>query len=642
MDKRLIKNIFIKSGKNRIIILTVIVATIAAGIGLYFVLQKSNVSKIVSFEECVKAGYQILETAPRQCKTPDGKTFTEEKSLKCGDGICGFIERQKGICPQDCGQTQGCVEDWQCADWPSCQNGKQTRTCTDLNNCGTTINKPIEDKVCGEECQENWQCTSWSNCENGKQARTCVDSNNCGTTKNKPNENQSCEEAKSPKEINEDSPFATNDFGIPSGVAKAEKITTKEQMIRAIEQGKVPFLEDIGIKWARQHPNDFGTFGWSGIDSNHDGQGLDFSLTDALVKISQDHNIQILAGLSPLPFDTEWQTADTYVPQNKAAYSSYVKQTVERYDGDGKDDMPGLKRPIKYWQLENEPDLHNKFRKQRGNANFSSPEEYFEVLKLTYEAVKQADAESKVMLNVVGYGQNMGDTSVSYVQQLNKLGAGNYYNIFSYHIYPTTYETSILTEMLQKFKQLIGNKPIWITESGINGKLGTKEKEQAAWVVKHYVSNIAGGVKKIVWLTFKDMSPNVPETTVAKYAGLATFDSSIKKLSYYTYKKMVEILEGSDWDNIQKIQESGGIYIYKFTKNGKSIWVAWNDNSASKQITISGISSNQVQITEAVPKYDSGKDVSSYSSAFNTETKTASGGKITVTIGDKPVFVEEN
>ncbi|OGI17822.1 MAG: hypothetical protein A3J63_03425 [Candidatus Moranbacteria bacterium RIFCSPHIGHO2_02_FULL_40_12b] len=104
---------------------------------------------------------------------------------------------------------------------------------------------------------------------------------------------------------------------------------------------------------------------------------------------------------------------------------------------------------------------------------------------------------------------------------------------------------------------------------------------------------------------------------------------------------MTEVLEGSDWDNIEKIQESGGVYIYKFNNNGKNIWVAWNDNSGSQIITISGISSTQVKITEAIPKYESGKEVTNYNTAFNTETKSVSAGKITITLSGKPVFIEE-
>ena len=28
---------------------------------------------------------------------------------------------------------------------------------------------------------------------------------------------------------------------------------------------------------------------------------------------------------------------------------------VERYDGDGVDDMPGLEIPVKHWEIDNEP-----------------------------------------------------------------------------------------------------------------------------------------------------------------------------------------------------------------------------------------------------------------------------------------------
>jgi hypothetical protein len=34
--------------------------------------------KIMSFKDCVKAGYPVMESLPRQCKTPDGRTYAEE------------------------------------------------------------------------------------------------------------------------------------------------------------------------------------------------------------------------------------------------------------------------------------------------------------------------------------------------------------------------------------------------------------------------------------------------------------------------------------------------------------------------------------------------------------------------------------
>lgn len=33
---------------------------------------------VLSFESCLQAGYPIMESYPRQCKTPDGRTYAEE------------------------------------------------------------------------------------------------------------------------------------------------------------------------------------------------------------------------------------------------------------------------------------------------------------------------------------------------------------------------------------------------------------------------------------------------------------------------------------------------------------------------------------------------------------------------------------
>ncbi len=33
---------------------------------------------VLSFEDCVDAGYPVMESYPRQCRTPDGRTYAEE------------------------------------------------------------------------------------------------------------------------------------------------------------------------------------------------------------------------------------------------------------------------------------------------------------------------------------------------------------------------------------------------------------------------------------------------------------------------------------------------------------------------------------------------------------------------------------
>lgn len=92
-------------------------------------LMRPNVrTNITSFSSCAQAGYPIMESYPRQCKTPDGRSFTENISQPinvapslpggngscvnhCGDGTCAEIVCQAigcpcaetaATCPQDC------------------------------------------------------------------------------------------------------------------------------------------------------------------------------------------------------------------------------------------------------------------------------------------------------------------------------------------------------------------------------------------------------------------------------------------------------------------------------------------------------------------------------------------------------------
>jgi hypothetical protein len=39
---------------------------------------KKPVPVVTSFETCASAGYPVMESFPRQCKTPDGRTYAEE------------------------------------------------------------------------------------------------------------------------------------------------------------------------------------------------------------------------------------------------------------------------------------------------------------------------------------------------------------------------------------------------------------------------------------------------------------------------------------------------------------------------------------------------------------------------------------
>lgn len=413
---------------------------------------------------------------------------------------------------------------------------------------------------------------------------------------------------------------------------------------------------DIGVKWHRPSTYIF----WSKTQPDLNNSKLDFSFYDIYYG-NVPADINILANIAPdnPRKSNNYLLSKSYLPKNEKKYLEFVKAAIERYDGDGKDDMPGLKNPIKYWQVGNEPD--NKIM-----AGFAK------LQKITYTAIKEACFDCQVVVGGAAQPVNPGSNfigdkddyfkyfSVMYEPILAELN-GYGFDIFDFHWYGDINGDYIKIKpaydgIKSKLKTYnFGDAKIWITEIGAYS--GTpedftsydyqSEKEQAADYLKRFIFPLSIGVKKIfpAFGLIEGFAGNDGyfDHTGFIYDGRGNNDSGrgAKKLSYYTYKKMTEILEGSDWGNIQTIQEKDGIYIYKFMKNGKQTWVAWNDNSENKQIAISGIILSKVKITEAVPKYEFGKNVMDYSTAFNTDIKTPSNGKISITLTDKPVFAEE-
>lgn len=81
-------------------------------------------------------------------------------------------------------------------------------------------------------------------------------------------------------------------------------------------------------------------------------------------------------------------------------------------------------------------------------------------------------------------------------------------------------------------------------------------------------------------------------------------------------------------------------------KNNEPIWVAWwdyfDDTGSSKTISLDVGSISSVKITEAVPDAEDGSKINAndYPDFFETETKIASSGKVKITLGESPVFVE--
>lgn len=65
--------------KGSILDLIIIAALVGAVVWFVFPSgQGGEAPNVLSFEDCEKAGYPVMESYPRQCRTPDGRTYAEE------------------------------------------------------------------------------------------------------------------------------------------------------------------------------------------------------------------------------------------------------------------------------------------------------------------------------------------------------------------------------------------------------------------------------------------------------------------------------------------------------------------------------------------------------------------------------------
>ncbi len=82
------------------------------------------VSSVHSFEECVSAGYPVMESYPRQCRAPDGKQFVEtipgKEQCEIAGGLWGIWGNQVSA-TASCNQSTSDVG-MQCTDSSQCQS----------------------------------------------------------------------------------------------------------------------------------------------------------------------------------------------------------------------------------------------------------------------------------------------------------------------------------------------------------------------------------------------------------------------------------------------------------------------------------------------------------------------------------------
>ncbi len=364
-------------------------------------------------------------------------------------------------------------------------------------------------------------------------------------------------------------------------------------------------IANLGIGWDRPHP---GPFVWGRIEQEEGNYS--WRETDRYIQAIQNLNFATLAtiwpfaewdqthwgpaGASPLIFENELGKG-RQKPYDMDGYKRFVSTLVERYDGDGKDDMPGLKYPIKYWEAGNEPSM------QDGELTFfeGSSGDYLEILKATYQAVKEADPEAKILhAGMAGMEPFM----VSFWEPIFKEGS-QYFDIANIHSIGMSDELNA-----PDFKTLLSragiDKPVWVTEA--QHRVGKGLEEHGRTLAKSYVIAFASSVDKVFYTMFK-----VPAFAPLQQRQAALIDAKgIKRPAYYALKTLIQ--EVDDFTSAEKLAEGQ----YKFVVGKRTIYVLWDPGKIPEEIT------GEVLVTDL----------------YGQETKMDS---LSINLTESPIFVEK-
>jgi hypothetical protein len=294
----------------------------------------------------------------------------------------------------------------------------------------------------------------------------------------------------------------------------------------------------------------------------------DFSRFDAWIQAVQGAGLEAVGMLGPWPGNRTQQFTDRFLPEDMEGYLAYVTALVERYDLDGVDDMPRLKMPILYWEVDNEPDLKNTGNpKNTTPTNFCTPAEYGTLLVATAAAIREASPAARILNG--GFYRPATDVGADYARAVfAHPGVFDAVDIVSVHAYHEGPGVGRVRKTLEVARELAAGKPIWLTETSVpatSRRSSLGEAGQARVYEQTMLLAMREGVEKVFWHTLFDP----PEGVVLPRGAMGTHsfyrrqeDGSLaEKPLADSAKKLAGWLAGVDWSEVKP--EGAGVRLGK-------------------------------------------------------------------------------
>jgi hypothetical protein len=288
---------------------------------------------------------------------------------------------------------------------------------------------------------------------------------------------------------------------------------TADELSASAQRDWLDLAAQLGVSIVRPHRSQGHVFAWNAID---DGSGAyDFTMTDLVVRTVIDHDLDLLVTVYP---QANFSPGASHIPETIAlelpddldAYAAFVQAMVERYDGDGVDDMPGLTRSVDTWEVGNEPYC--------ASSDLVCYDEQFELLALTADAIRAADISATVLPAGArpvfngsardDFGDWLVDEQAELWRGLFERGAGEQIDAFGFHMQSGVTEPHV-DDYVAYWGEVVGDIPLWLTETGVSRVDGTSEVEDpVAWTEDHLQSAFDGGVDTLLWCWWEPLAEN--------------------------------------------------------------------------------------------------------------------------------------
>ncbi|MEE2750991.1 MAG: glycosyl hydrolase [Myxococcota bacterium] len=264
---------------------------------------------------------------------------------------------------------------------------------------------------------------------------------------------------------------------------------------------------EVGARWTRGHTVAFPAMPYNRFVK----ESGSFRRVDAWVRAVQVAGLEIVGMVGPWPGNRTQEFTDRYTPSDMDGYLDYVRAMVERYDGDGVEDMPGLVAPIRHWEVDNEPDLKSTGSPRSTVATgFCPPKEYAAVLVATSAAIREAYAEA-VVLNA-GFYRIAHPAGQAYAQEVfQEPGVMDAVDVVSIHAYHVGPGVDLVRRAIGNAQRMAPSKPIWLTETSVPADArGVGEDGQARILLETMLLALELGVERVFWHTLFDPPSGVP------------------------------------------------------------------------------------------------------------------------------------